>query len=42
MVDPVLVGILVLMVAFVFFIYLMVRRTITQFSQGVERGKGEG
>lgn len=42
MVDPVLAGIVVLMVAFVFFLYLMVRRTLTQFKQGVDRGKGGG
>lgn len=42
MVDPVLVGILALMVLFVLFIYLLIRRTITQFSEGVRRGKGEG
>ena len=42
MVDPVLVGIVVLMVVFVFFLYLMVRRTLTQFKQGVDRGKGGG
>jgi hypothetical protein len=42
MVDPVLAAIVVLMIAFVFFVYLMVRRTLTQFRQGVDRGKGGG
>lgn len=39
MVDAALVAILVLLVGFVFFVYLMVRRTVTQFQQGVDRGK---
>jgi hypothetical protein len=40
-VDPVLVGIVVVMLAFVFFIYLMLRRTITGFVQGMKEGGKE-
>jgi hypothetical protein len=38
-VDPVLVGIVVVMLAFVFFVYLFLRRTATAFKEGV-KGKG--
>ncbi|MFB6184709.1 MAG: hypothetical protein ABEI96_09165 [Haloarculaceae archaeon] len=34
-VDPVLVAIAVGLVAFVFFVYLMVRRTLLGFKEGV-------
>jgi len=40
-VDPVLVGMVVVMLAFVFFIYLMLRRTITGFMQGMQEGSDE-
>jgi preprotein translocase subunit YajC len=40
MVDPVLVGIVLLMVLFVFFIYLMIRRTVTEFKEGARREGG--
>jgi hypothetical protein len=38
-VDPVLVGIVVLMLAFVFAIYLFLRRIATGFKEGVEEAK---
>jgi len=41
-ISPVLAAIVIVMVAFVFFVYLMIRRTLTQFKQGVDRGKGGG
>ncbi|WEL18631.1 Uncharacterized protein SVXHr_2483 [Halorhabdus sp. SVX81] len=42
MVDPVLVGIVVVVLAFVFFVYLFVRRIATGFSQGMREGKRGG
>ena len=39
-VDPVLVGIVVVMLAFVFFVYLFLRRIATGFKEGVQQGKG--
>jgi hypothetical protein len=42
MVDVTLVAILALMIGFVFFLYLLLRRTLTEFKQGVERGEGKG
>lgn len=42
MVDPVLVGLVVLFLAFVFIVYLFVRRVATGFSQGLREGKGGG
>jgi len=39
MVDPVLVAIVALLIGFFFFIYLMVRRTLVSFREGVDRGK---
>ncbi len=41
-VSPVLAAIVVIMAAFVFFVYLMIRRTLTQFKEGVNRGRGGG
>lgn len=38
-VDPVLVVLVVLMVLFVFAVYLFVRRTLTSFREGLERGR---
>lgn len=38
-IDPVLVGILAVLVAFFFFIYLFLRRIVTGFREGVERGR---
>jgi hypothetical protein len=37
--DPVLVGIVVVMLAFVFFLYLMIRRTVTGFKEGMDKGR---
>ena len=39
MVDPILVGIAALMLGFVFFVYLFLRRTVTGFMQGMNEGK---
>lgn len=37
--DPVLVGLLVLILGFVFFVYLFLRRTVTGFREGMQQGK---
>jgi preprotein translocase subunit YajC len=37
--DLVTYGILALVLLFVFFAYLMIRRTVTGFRQGVEEGQ---
>jgi hypothetical protein len=37
--DWVLVGMVALLLGFVFFVYLFIRRTVTGFSEGVNRGK---
>lgn len=34
--DPVLLGIVVVLFAFVFFVYLFLRRTVTAFKQGMQ------
>lgn len=39
--DPMLVGMLVLMLGFVFFIYLFLRRTLVGFREGMEQGQGK-
>jgi flagellar biogenesis protein FliO len=39
MADIVMLGILAVLLLFVFFVYLMVRRTITGFKKGVEDGQ---
>lgn len=39
-VDPVLIGIVVLMLGFVFFVFLFLRKTLTGFKEGMEEGKG--
>jgi flagellar biogenesis protein FliO len=39
MADPIMLGILAVILLFVFFLYLMVRRTVTGFKQGVEDGQ---
>jgi len=41
MADPIMLGILAMLLLFVFFIYLMIRRTVTGFKEGVEKG-GKG
>ena len=38
-VDPVLVGLVVVMLVFVFGVYLLVRRTLLSLREGFERGK---
>jgi hypothetical protein len=37
--DWVLVGIIGLLLGFVFFVYLFLRRTVTGFREGVDRGR---
>jgi hypothetical protein len=37
--DWVLLGIIALLLGFVFFVYLFVRRTVTGFREGVDRGR---
>lgn len=37
--DPVLAAMLAVLLGFVFFVYLFIRRTVTGFREGVERGK---
>jgi hypothetical protein len=39
--DPVLVGIVVVMLAFVFFVYLFIRRTLSGFKEGVNQGRSK-
>jgi hypothetical protein len=39
-VDPVLVGIVVVMLLVVFAVYLFLRRIATGFKEGVQQGKG--
>jgi hypothetical protein len=38
-VDPVLVGMVVILLTFVFFIYLFLRRTVTGFMDGLKQGR---
>lgn len=40
-IDPVLVGIVVVMLLFVFFVYLFLRRTLTGFREGLNQGRGK-
>ncbi|WP_282568465.1 DUF7859 family protein [Halorhabdus amylolytica] len=42
MVDPVLVAIVMVLLAFVFFVYLFLRRIATGFSEGMREGKRGG
>ncbi len=42
MVDLILYGILAIILLFVFFAYLMLRRTVTGFKEGVEDGTRDG
>jgi ABC-type uncharacterized transport system permease subunit len=39
MADPIMLAILVIILLFVFFVYLMLRRTVTGFKRGVEEGQ---
>ncbi|MFB6146179.1 MAG: hypothetical protein ABEJ08_00645 [Halobacteriaceae archaeon] len=38
-VDPILLGLIALFLGFVFFIYLMVRRTVVAFREGADRDR---
>jgi hypothetical protein len=38
--DPVFVALLIALLAFVFFIYLFIRRTLTGFQEGMQKGQG--
>jgi preprotein translocase subunit YajC len=38
MTDLIIYGILAVILVFVFFAYLMIRRTVTGFKEGMERG----
>ncbi|WP_302082125.1 hypothetical protein [Salinibaculum rarum] len=40
MADLIVYGILVIILLVVFFAYLMIRRTVTGFKEGMERGNG--
>jgi len=42
MVDVILYGILAIILLFVFFAYLMLRRTVTGFQEGVAEGTRDG
>jgi hypothetical protein len=37
--DPLFVALLVIMLAFVFFVYLFIRRTLTGFQEGMQKGQ---
>lgn len=37
--DPLFVGLLVIMLGFVFFVYLFIRRTLTGFQEGMQKGQ---
>ncbi len=39
MADPIVIGILVALLVFIFFMYLMLRRTVTGFKEGVNQGQ---
>ena len=39
-IDPVLVGIVVIILGFVFFVYLFLRRTVTGFQEGMQESRG--
>ena len=41
MVDPILVGMVALMLAFVFAVYLFLRRIATGFKEGMETGRND-
>jgi hypothetical protein len=40
MVDLIVYGILAILLLFVFFAYLMIRRTVTGFKEGMDEGGG--
>lgn len=37
--DPILLGILVAVLLFFFFVYLMIRRTVMGFQEGMNKGR---
>ncbi|WP_275897368.1 hypothetical protein [Halorussus sp. MSC15.2] len=37
--NPMVVGFVVLLLGFVFFMYLFIRRTVTGFQEGVQNGR---
>ncbi|MFC4450652.1 hypothetical protein [Halorussus aquaticus] len=37
--NPMVVGFVVLLLGFVFFMYLFIRRTVTGFREGVQNGR---
>jgi hypothetical protein len=39
--DPVLLGLVVIMLGFVFFVFLFLRRITTGFKEGMEKGQGK-
>lgn len=39
MVDPILVGMVAIMLGFVFAVYLFLRRITTGFKEGIEQGR---
>ncbi|MFC7133162.1 MULTISPECIES: hypothetical protein [Salinibaculum] len=39
MADVIVLGILAALLVFVFFIYLMLRRTVTGFKEGMDQGR---
>jgi uncharacterized protein (DUF2062 family) len=39
-VDPVLVGIVAIILGFIFFVYLFLRKTITGFQEGMQESRG--
>lgn len=41
MADPIVIGILVALLVFIFFMYLMLRRTVTGFKEGVNQGQNK-
>lgn len=38
--DPIFVGLAVLLVLFIFFVYLMIRRTLLGLQEGYDKGRG--
>ena len=39
MADLLMIGMIALLLGFVFFVYLMLRRTVLGFKEGVDKGK---
>jgi|AntRauTorcE11898_2_1112593.scaffolds.fasta_scaffold50003_2 uncharacterized protein (DUF2062 family) len=38
--DPVLIGIVVIILGFIFFVYLFLRKTVTGFQEGMKESRG--